>query len=386
MVGRSARLCHSTAWPIAAALLLLPVVAFAQAPTARVGDVTRLQGQGTNVLIGYGLVTGLAGTGDGSKFLPTMKALAATMARFGASVESLSDVAAAKNAAIVLVEVTIPEHGAREGDQLDVRVSALAAKSLEGGRLLTTPLVYHDVTVDGLFAFAQGRLEIEGTARTSALIRDGARMERDVLINVVATGEELQGAGLRNPWIEPGQTYVTLVIDDAHAGWSMAAAIAQAVDKELSLSAGSDRVALALDMRNVVVLLPQHQRRDPASWIRDVERTPILMESNEARVTINRSAGTIVVTGDTRLSPVVVSQAGLTVTVASGTPSGGGGGRQQGDMQTFVAVEAGEERSPNVNDLLQALNRLKVPFRERVSILEEIHRAGKLHARIMYEG
>ncbi len=366
-------------------MLLAASYAFAsnEIPTARVGDVTRLQGQGTNVLVGYGLVTGLNGTGDGSKFLPTMKALAATMDRFGASVESLVDVAAAKNTAIVMVEATIPENGAREGDLLDVTVSAVAAKSLEGGRLMSTPLIYHDVNVEGLFGFAQGRIMLELPSKAVGKIKGGARMERDVLINVVATGSVLRAAGFVNSWIDPEQTYITLVLDDSHAGWSMAAAVAQAVDKELSISAGVDRVALAMDLKNVVVMLPEHQRRDPASWIRDVERTPILMESNEARITINRGAGTIVVTGDTRLSPVVVSQAGLTVTVANpNAPQG----RNSAETQTFIAIDAGEERPPNVNDLIQALNRLKVPFRERVSILEEIHRAGKLHARIMYEG
>ena len=205
--------------------------AFAQAPGARVGDVTRLQGQGHNVLMGYGLVTGLEKTGDGSKFVPTMKALASMMQRFGANIESLDDVAGAKNVAIVMVEVVIPDHGAREGDTLDVEVTALAAKSLIGGRLLPTPLVYHDRNVEGLFGFAQGRISVNGPTETSGTIRDGARVERDVFINVVASGAALRASGLSNPWIEPGESYITLVLDEAHTGWSMAAAVAQAVDK-----------------------------------------------------------------------------------------------------------------------------------------------------------
>lgn len=352
---------------------------------ARVGDVTRLQGQGRNAILGYGLVTGLDKTGDGGKFAPTMKALAAMMERFGANVESLEDIEGTKNVAIVMIEAVVPDHGAREGDLLDVSVTAVAAKSLEGGRLLPTPLIYHDRMVDGLFAFAQGRIELDGSTKTSGIIRSGARMERDVFTNVVATGAELQAAGFTNPWIKPDQTYITLVLDGAHAGWSMAAAIAQAVDKELSISADLDRVALAMDSKNVVVVLPEHQRRDPASWIRDVERTPILMESNEARVTINRNAGTIVITGDTRLSPVIVSQMGLTVTVVNPLPDGTVP-RPAFEQKDFVALDSEQERRPQVRDLLEALNRLKVPFADRVSILEEIHRAGKLHARILYEG
>ncbi|MBI4716765.1 MAG: flagellar basal body P-ring protein FlgI [Planctomycetes bacterium] len=372
--------------PVTSLLLTLAAAtpAWGQIPTARVGDITHLQGQGTNVLIGYGLVTGLDKTGDGAKFLPTMKALAATMERFGAKVDSIEEIDAAKNIAVVMVEVVIPDHGAREGELLDVSVTAMAAKSLTGGRLLATPLIYHDRSVEGLFGFAQGAVQVSETVKTAGTIRGGARLERDVLMHVVATGTDLRTSGFNSSWIQPDQTYVTLVLDDTHAGWSMAAAIAQALDKELGVSADVDRVALAMDAKNVVVLLPAHQRGDPASWIRDVERTPLLMESNEARVTINRNTGTIVVTGDTRLSPVVISQLGLTVTVSTG--EGEALTRAGVEQQQFVPVDVAAARLPNVKDLLEALNRLKVPFKDRAAILESIHRAGKLHARLVYEG
>jgi flagellar P-ring protein precursor FlgI len=360
-------------------------IAWGQIPTARVGDVTHLQGLGRNVLVGYGLVTGLDKTGDGGKFLPTMKAVAEMMRRFGADIESIADVQTSKNTAVVMLEAVIPDHGGREGGLLDVAVTAVAAKSLEGGRLLPTPLVYHDRNVEGLFGFASGRIVVDAATPTTGVIRDGARLEKDVFTNVVATGAALKANGLNSPWIQPEQTYLTLVLDDAHAGWSMAASIAQAVDKELGVSADLERVALAVDSKNVVVVLPSHQRGDPASWIRDVERTPILMESGEARVTINRRAGTIVVTGDTRISPVVISQLGLTVTVVN--PLAEGKVAIPATMQQeFVALDNEQTRQANVRDLLEALNRLKVPFKDRVSILEEIHRAGKLHARLMYEG
>lgn len=370
---------------VSAAVIVGAIPAYAQLPTARVGDVTRLQGQGTNVLMGYGLVTGLAGTGDGGKFLPTMQSVADLMNRFGANVQTIRDVEASKNTAIVMIETVIPDDGAREGDRLDVRVTAVAAKSLARGQLLPTPLVYHDRTVDGLFAFAQGRITADPETLTTGVIKGGARMERDVLMNVVVTGAALRTSGFTSPWIRPDQTYVTLVIGEAHAGWSMAAAVAQAVDKELGIAADVERVALAMDSKNVVVLLPEHQRGDPASWLRDIERTPILMESNEARVAINRARGTIVVSGDTRMSPVVVSQAGLTVTVVH-TSADEQPVRPVIEQVDFVPVDVERERTPNVRDLLEALNRLKVPFDDRVTILEEIHRAGKLHAQLMYEG
>ena len=336
-------------------------------------------------MVGYGLVTGLDKTGDGGDFLPTMRALAAAMERFGSRVETFEEIEDAKNTAVVMIEVIIPEHGIREGGLLDVSVTAIAARSLAGGRLLSTPLIYPDRGVEGLFGFAQGAITVPDTSPTAGSIRGGARLERDVLVHVLARGDELRLTGFVNPWIEPERTYITLVLDDAHAGWSMAAAVAQALDKELSVSAEADRVALAMDSRNVVVLVPDHQRGDPASWIRDVERTPILMESNEASVTINRQSGTIVVTGDTRMSPVVISQAGLTVTVANPLAEGTVP-LPPTEQQLFVPLDVEQQRLPNVRDLLEALNRLKVPFKERVAILESIHRAGKLHARIQYEG
>ncbi len=372
---------------IIAVIVLLAAAgpATGQATVARVGDVTRLQGQGRNSLLGYGLVAGLDKTGDGDKFLPSMRALAAMMGRFGAPIESLEDIKGAKNVAIVMVEVTIPEHGAREGDLLDVAITAVAAKSLEGGRLLPTPLVYHDRNVEGLFGFARGAVAVEGSAKTVGHIRGGARMEQDVFINVVVRGTELRSVGLNSPWITPQAAYITLVLDEPHAGWSMAAAVAQAVDKELSVSADVERVALAVDSKSIVVLLPEHQRGDPASWIRDVEQTPLLMESNEARITVNRNTGTIVITGDTRMSPVVVSQRGMTVTVIN--PLEGGTVPQAAyEQQDFVPLDSEQNRQANVRDMLEALNRLKVPFLDRVAILEEIHRAGKLHAKLLYEG
>ncbi|MBU0718322.1 MAG: flagellar basal body P-ring protein FlgI [Planctomycetes bacterium] len=371
---------------LAGILLLLADAAPAQIVTARVGDVTHLQGQGTNILIGTGLVTGLNGTGDGAKFLPTMQNLAAMMRRFGITIESLDDVKAAKNVAIVMVEVVVPENGVREGELLDVAITAFAAKSLEGGQLLSTPLIHNDSGVEGLFGFARGPISITEQAPSAGVIRDGARMERNVVMGVVVSGAELEADGFSSPWLRGNESYITLVLDDAHAGWSMAAAVAQAVDKELGISAGVDRVALALDSKNIAVLLPAHQRGDPASWIRDVKRTPLLMESNEARLTINRKTGTIVVTGDTRLSPVVVSQRGMTITVINPPADGTPVPQPTIAQHDFVALDNGKTRQPNVDDLLEALNRLRVPFADRVAILEEIHRAGKLHARIMYEG
>jgi flagellar P-ring protein precursor FlgI len=368
-----------------AALVVAVSASLARADvTARIADVTHLKGQRINRLVGMGLVTGLKGSGDGDDYLPTIRPLAQALQQFANPVMAAEDLKDTKNVAVVLLEAVVPENGAREGDRIDVQVTSFgAAKSLEGGRLLISPLVYHDRAVDKIFAFASGPLRIVNKDKpTVGVIDGGAVLEEDVLLAFVALGRELP---FINGWIQPDDQYVTFVIDDAHAGWAMAAAVAEAINAELSLSADVERVALAADSRNVVVLVPKFQRHDPASWIRDIEVLAVLMPEGEARVTIDRHTGTIVVTGDARISPVIVSQRGLTVTVLNPQPTPDPANPKV-ETKTFIDLQTeASERSAHVSDLLEALNRLQVPIEDRIAILTEINRIGKLHAKLMFK-
>jgi len=280
--------------------------------TCSIGDVTHLKGQRINRLIGMGLVAGLNGTGDGDKYAPTMRALAEGLKHLAVPIAALDELQDTRNVALVLVEVAIPENGVREGDRVDVQVSAFgAAKSLAGGRLLPTPLVHHDMSMSTVFAFAGGPLRlVNPTIPTRAIVPGGAVMEEDVLLGYLARGRELP---YTSDWIQPSARYVTFVLNDEHATWALAHEIATTIDSELSLAAGVNRVALAVDPKNVLVLVPEEQT--PASWIRDIETLLLLVPENEARVVINRHTGTIVVSGNVSISPVVVSQKGLTVTI-----------------------------------------------------------------------
>jgi len=389
---------------------------------SRIGDVTKLKGQSTNVLIGAGLVTGLDGTGDGGQYAPAMRALAEMMQRLAAPVVSMDELRDADNVAIVSLEVVVPETGAREGDRLDVHVTSMgAAKSLKGGRLLVTPLIYHEPHVRGVFATCRGPLRmVNPESETAAVIDDGATLEQDVMLSFLASGSDLltqfghprardhsvddrSGVSTRGGWIEPAERYVTLVIDDRHAGWALASEIADTIDTELSLAADRDRVAVAVDPRNVVVLVPESQ--SPAQWISEIESLALLMPEGAARVTIDRKSGTIVVSGNATISPVIVSQKGLTISVlndqsvddrepppdplnpvleppnllggdprmnsgAQGLGSGGGGGPSGGEAR--------------VSNLLVALNRLQVPIEDRIAVLSEINRMGRLHAELLF--
>ncbi|MCK4658378.1 MAG: flagellar basal body P-ring protein FlgI [Phycisphaerae bacterium] len=369
---------------VALLLLLWVEVGAARAADviARVGDVTHLKGQRINRLLGQGLVVGLDGTGDGDSYAPSIRALAGVLRKYSNPVQGLDELKDTKNVALVWVSAVTPENGGREGDRLNVRVSTFgAAKSLAGGWLLPAPLVFHDPSVQSpVYAFAGGRIELsDPKIKTSGVIRKGATLEEDILVGFYAYGRELPYS---NDWIKPQEKYITLVLENEQASWALASEIAVALNDELSDVAMVGRAAVAVDPKNVVVLLPKG--RQPARWISDIQMTRLLMPSSEARVIINRTSGTIVVSGDARISPVVISKRGLTITVAAGELT-------QPDTvmaaqtQRFVPVDPAGAGGGNVASLLKALNRLNVSIDDRIDILEEIHRQGKLHAKLMRE-
>ncbi len=363
-----------------AAVLTCPCFVARGEVTVRVGDVSKLKGHSVNRLVGTGLVIGLNGTGDGDQYEVTMRALAQALGNLGAPISGMEELKETSNVAIVMVDAVIAETGVREGDRIDVHVSALGnAKSLAGGRLLVTPLLYHDMTVESVFAFAAGPIDITDAANpTVGVVRQGATVREDVLMGFAAIGRTLP---FGNDWVQPEETYITLVLDDSHAGWGLAVAIAEAVNAELSLAADVDRVAVAVDPKNVLVLVPPFQRGDPGSWIRDVQELSVLMPHEEARVTVNQSTGTIVVSGDARISPVVVSQKGMTVAVRVPPPPID---EPRIENRAFVGLSTDATDGANVSDLLDALNQLQVTIEDRIAILTQMQRAGKLHAKLIF--
>ena len=364
--------------------ILVVLTAASAAPaavTARIGDVTRLKGQGINYLTGMGLVVGLAGTGDGDDYALAMRPLAKALEFYANPVTSMNDLEDTKNAAIVFLSAELPENGAREGSVVEVKVSAFGgAKSLAGGRLLPAPLMYPDRRVETVFALAAGPVTLpDENLLTSGVIENGAVIQEDVVHAFTALGRDLP---FSNDWVRPEKYYVTLVIDDAHASWTLAREVAQAVDSALALAADVDHVALAADPKNVLVLVPDSEIDSPADWISQVEELDLLISSGEARVIINRTAGTIVVSGNAKISPVIVSHQGLTITVSAGEEELGLAGSEV-QVQNFVAIDPAKAGGSNVSDLLEALNRLNVPIQDRISILTQIHNLGALHARLI---
>ncbi len=369
----------------AAAVMPIPT-----AHGAKIGDVTRLKGRRTNQLVGHGLVVGLKGSGDGAKYAPAIRPLVQVLEQFANPVMYQDDLKNTKNVAIVMVEATLPENGVREGDRVTVTVSAIGAcKSLVGGRLLITPLLQGaDKSDTTVYAMASGALVTSAEHPTTAVIKEGATLEVSVLHNYLARGRELEH---HSPLLKPDATYITLILNDVHAEWSMANTIAQIINQEATFPAGErDRrgaeqvrkeLAFALDPKNVVVQVPEEEARNPASFIAWIEGLDLLMPVTEARILVSRKDGTIVVTGDVEIAPVVITHNGLVISTWVPEPPKATAAAPRLEEQTWIPVDPQRRGGTKLSELVEALNKLKVPAKDRIAIIEKLYRSGKILAR-----
>ncbi len=361
MVKRSS---HNT---IAKALLIL-LAATAPLAAVQVQDIARLKGSESSKIVGMGLVVGLQGTGDGGKSAPAIRPLAAMMQRLHDPNVIAAELKDVKNVAVVTLTAKIPATGVREGDEIDVQVASVGpAKSLKGGRLFLTPL-YGPKPNMGVFAYAEGRLDFEDdSVMTTATIKRGATMTTDIFTRSTDQFGRM-----------------TLVLDQPNASWPMANTLATLIND--LLAPDGPPIALALDQKNVIVQIPAREQRNPAGFISqilEIQLDPTLVRT-EARVVINQRNGTIVMTADVEISPVVISHNGLTITTI--TPPRIPTNEQPAvEQQTFVAVDPAQRGGARLSDLIAAFNQLKVPSEDRIAILKEIHRTGKLHAKLILE-
>ncbi len=346
------------------ALLLLP------APVAHamtVQDIVRLEGQGESVLQGFGLVVGLPGTGDSGADLVVARPLANLLREQGNPIENFEELAASRSVAIVVVKCTIPEEGARRDDKFDVSVSAVHnAASLEGGELFLTPL-RGPFPGDPVFAIAEGSIRLEDLNATRGRVRGGARMLRDITMNSIRSDGT-----------------VSLVINPNSSGWTTSQLLASIInDHRIGLDAADREIAYAVDERLVRIEVPDAELADPANFIADIlsiRFDPSLL-SLPATVLVNERTGTIIVTAEVEISPVILSHGDLVITTVAQPGAGGApaAARRWPQIETNVRdVEAAK-----LQDLVDAFEQLDVPARDRIEILTELHATGRLHAQLV---
>jgi len=351
----------------------------------RIKDICRLKGQEENTLQGLGLVVGLKGTGDGGDIKPTVRALTRSMQTLGGQIASdiqgkliEKEMSNAKNVALVFVEVTIPSSGAQQGDRLSCKVSAISAKSLEGGNLMLTHLLGPRADRPVVYALANGPIVIDSPkVPTAGKIVDGCKMEYTVA-NEFISGNK-----------------ITLIVDPDHRSINTSQNIEFKINESqnsLDESSSSQnpsssyaksenkKIAKAIDQTTIEVTIPSAYKDEPVSFVSLVLDLKLLNLHNKKRVYIDEREGVLIVGDDVTIAPVAISHKNLTITAQG---AGGGGGNKG----SFVSLSSqdGTNLRPTLKNLTDALNVLAVPTADQISIIKALKKQGNLYGELVIE-
>ena len=358
---------------IRALLLFLVMAGSVAANPIRIKDLVEFDGVRGNDLVGYGLVVGLNGSGDGLRNAPfTEEIMSNILERLGVNVTG--EQFRPKNVAAVFVTAELPAFS-RAGSQFDVTVSAIGdAKSLLGGTLIMTPLNAADGEI---YAVAQGTIiaggaTAEGDAATvtqgvptAGVIPSGARVEREIDFDLNALGS--LRLALRNP------------------DFTTAGRIETAINRDFGRG-----VARMLDAGTVRLDIQATRMPSPAHAIGRVENILVTPE-RKARVVVDQRSGTIVMGDEVRISRVAVSQGNLTLRIEEAPMVVQPNPFTDGEAVVVPRTRAELEEEPgtglaevppgaSLSEVIAGLNALGVSPRDMIDILKSIKAAGALHA------
>lgn len=326
-----------------AAFLVLILASVLEAEAARLKDIASIRGVRENQLIGYGLVVGLKGTGDGkSEF--TSKSLARMMDKLGVKLDNQQ--VDSKNVAAVVITANLPAFG-KAGNNLDVTVSAVGdASSLEGGTLLMSPL---RAANEQVFAVAQGTVLLGGDGKnmftTVGRIPNGAIIEKDVSSDFAS--RKMFRLVLHNPdFITAARSMLT-------------------INKELG-----GHYASAKDAGTIDIVTPFAYEGRGVELLATIEAIDINPDQ-KAKVVINEKTGTVVIGDRVRISKIAIAHGNLSIKVANSN--------SKNATEEKVALIDG---SVSVGEIVQALNKLGVSPKDLITLLQSIKAAGALHGEL----
>ncbi|MDT0138596.1 flagellar basal body P-ring protein FlgI [Acidovorax sp. PRC11] len=352
----------------------------ASAEAVRVKDLGKLQGWRENALVGTGIVTGLAGTGDSPSNRGTRQALSNAMSQFNLNIGP--DQIQSRNVAVVMVSATLSPFS-REGDTLDVTVNSVGdARSLVGGSLVLTGL---KAANGRIYALAQGPLSVGG-------------YRYDANGNVVQKNHPTVGSVPGGATVEVGVSaqmvsenhQMTFVLNEPD--YTTANRVAEAINRRYGAG-----LAQARDASGIELLVPEAQRRQLVAFVAGLESITVEPD-RRAKVVVNERTGTVVSGGDVRISKVAISHGDLKLSVRNETAAsqpyfiGEAGDGVRTALVTNTRVDVEERNGPGfvtgsttVADLVQTLARLKTPTRDIISILRAVKAAGALHAELLIQ-
>ena len=325
-------------------LLLLTFLVSNAFAAARLKNIVSIKGVRDNPLIGYGLIIGLNGTGDGGGEI-TNNSLKKMFQTLG--LDSVQEVSS-KNVAAVIVTAKLPPFG-RIGQKLDVTISSIGdASSLAGGTLLVTPLKGGDGKV---YAVANGAISIGGLTQgakfaTSAAIPNGATIEQEI------KQEFSKKKSLRLSLNKPDFT------------------TAARVEKTINENLGG-KFASASDSATIDLIIPPHYQRRVVDLIAIIENYRV-NQDDKAKIVINEKTGTIVAGGEITLTKVAISHGDLVIEV--------GGENKGGKSGSLYLIE----KKTTLKELVNALNAIGTGPDDLISIFQTLKRNGALIADIEF--
>jgi len=325
-------------------IVLLAVCLPRSGDAARLKDIATVKGVRENILIGYGIVVGLKGSGDSSTDI-TSQSLTRLFSKLGLDIQNNANVKS-KNAAAVIVTAKLPPF-ARVGSQLDVTASSIGdASSLEGGMLLVTPLRAGDQNV---YAVAQGPVSIgtvaDGSSKnfpTIGRVVSGATIEKDLDMNF-ASKKNFRLA-LHQP------------------DFTTAARVAAVINGELG-----GKFASARDSGTIDIVVPFNYDGNSVELLALLENININVDTR-ARVVLNERTGTVVMGEHIQITPVAISHGDLAIEV-KGAPKGT-------KPERVAEIKSGA----SVSDLVKALNTLGVQAKDLTAIFQTLKEVGALQA------
>ncbi len=346
-------------------------------PQTRIKDIANFEGVRENILVGYGLVVGLNGTGDKlNNTAFTEQSLMAFLERLGVNTRGKS--LKSKNVAAVTVTANLPPF-ARQGAKIDVTISALGdAKSLQGGTLLATPLLAADGEV---YAVAQGEIATGGFSA-------GGASGSSITKNIPTRGAIASGAIVERETSFVLNDMNSLNISLKNPDLTTATSVAQAINARI----GGGNAAV-LDPSTVRLNVPDNFHGNVAGLLASIEQLKVSTDQ-PAKIVIDEASGTVVMGENVKIDTVAVSQGNLVVRVdesiqiSQPNPFAPDGAQTAAVPQTDLTVDEGVghvaifKKNSSLKDLVDGLNSLGVAPRDLITILHTIKAAGALQAEI----
>jgi flagellar P-ring protein FlgI len=348
---------------------------------ARIKDIAHVQGNRAHALVGYGVVTGLAGTGDSPGNRTTKQTLSNLLAQF--SLTLAPEAITSRNVAVVLVSANLPNF-VRQGESIDVTVASMGdAKSLVGGNLLLTPLKAPN---NRTYVVAQGPLTVGGYRYES---NGTVGQKNHPTVATVPGGGSVEVAPPAPDLAEAGTFSISLLEPD----YTNAARVADAINSALGTG-----VALARDPDAVNVRIPEAYRNRFVDLMRVIESLEIAPDFR-ARVVVNERTGTVVSGANVRIAQAAITYGDLRISIVSDNavsqptllrnPSAS----IRTEVVTNSRIDLTEQDGATlvtqpggtIADLVQVLGRLRTSARDVVSVLKALKAAGALHAELIVQ-